>query len=850
MSSNELLLKIKGDSSGGVKAVADTRAAIASLRTSSTANFSAINAATKTPLTGMQNLTNITQVLGASTAALQGPLGGVAGRLGSIGTLAREAGTGIGAAGAAVAAFTVVAGAAVVGLVALGSAIFDLAKSTADYAGKLFDLSAQTNFTVETLSALSLAAKTSGGGIESVASALGIFQSNMVKAAEGNKEAAKTFRDLKIDTTNQEVALRQSMAALFAMGETERQSAEAKKLFGKASKDVLGLIKETNGNLDEAIDRYEKMNLLVSTEAAAAADAFSDSLDLLNEQLAGVGRTIGFAVIPVLNVFFQDMSNGLAGNVSEWATWGSLVRNEVAGVLGIAQALASLAKEGFSIGGFVGLAGQSIANQASLLQRAQGESAAMTVAAMASRASLMSGGPRRTGGGGAGGGGKTARDTALQDAKSEAALVEREALKATEFDIMENKRSLDGQLRDLEEFTRRAIELADQKHDAAIVRINSEQEALDQALAKGSITKKEHDIEDRELTLRNDKARREHDDEENRLLDAKNLKTSEAEIAARKRADDIAEDADQRRLQRIKSNLDRGILLESAAEKQIAKIIDEGFERRKKALEDEENQYATSLERRKDINAELIRLDGDRAFAAEEAARRIRDARDLENSTGVLPGSRALGEEPFVLIPPELLEPPPPPNFDPWKEVFTQLKSIGLDAMGSLAQGIGQMVQNWVLLGTAGPNAVRKMVAGVLAALAAQAAVEALMELARGFAALANPFMAWTAPLHFKAAAMFGLVAAGSAIAGRLIAGNSFQSESGGAGGSGGGGGSSSSPAAKKNLAPRDIDRNNFAVRAPIEETVIFKVKGDAIVDEIVRDFDLNGRTRIIIRNG
>lgn len=847
MSSNELLLRIKGDSSGGTKAVAETRAAIASLRTSSTANFSAISAATKAPLTGFQNLTNITQVLGASTAALQGPLGGVAGRLGSIGTLAREAGTGIGAAGAAVAAFTVVAGAAVVGLVALGSAIFDLAKSTADYAGKLFDLSAQTNFTVETLSALSLAAKTSGGNIDTVASALAIFQVNMVKAAEGNKEAAATFRELKIDTDNQEKALRQAMAALFAMGQTEEQSAKAKELFGKSGRVVLGIIKDTNGNLDEAIEKYTKMNLLVSTEAAAAADAFSDSLDLLNEQLAGVGRTIGFAVIPVLNVFFQDMSNGLAGNVSEWATWGSLVRNEVAGVLGIAQALASLAKEGFSIGGFVGLAGQSIANQASLLQRAQGESAAMTVAAMASRASLMSGGPRRTGGGGAGGGGKTARDTALQDAKTEAALVEREALKATEFDIMENKRSLDGQLRDLEEFTRRAIELADQKHDAAIARINSEQEALDQALAKGSITKKEHDIEDRELTLRNDKARREHDDEENRLLDAKNLKTSEAEIAARKRADDIAEDADQRRIQRIKANLDRGVLLESVAEKQIAKIIDEGFQRRKEALEAEENQYATSLERRKDINAELIRLDGDRTFAAEEAARRIRDARDLENSTGIKTGGD-MGE-PGVLIPPELLEPPPPPNFDPWKDAFAQVKAIGLDAMGSLAQGIGQMVQNWVLLGTAGPNAVRKMVAGVLAALAAQAAVEALMELARGFAALANPFMAWTAPLHFKAAAMFGLVAAGSAIAGRLIAGNSFQSESGGAGGSGGGGGSSSAPAAKKNLAPRDIDRNNFAVRAPIEETVIFRVKGDAIVDEIVRDFDLNGRTRIIIRN-
>ena len=54
----------------------------------------------------------------------------------------------------------------------------------------------------------------------------------------------------------------------------------------------------------------------------------------------------------------------------------------------------------------------------------------------------------------------------------------------------------------------------------------------------------------------------------------------------------------------------------------------------------------------------------------------------------------------------------------------------------AMADGIGSMVQAWVLYGTAGPQAMRKMVASVLAGVAAQSAVLAIFELAKGFAAL------------------------------------------------------------------------------------------------------------------
>jgi methyl-accepting chemotaxis protein len=147
-----------------------------------------------------------------------------------------------------------------------------------DAAGNLFDLSQKTNFSVESLSALKNAAETSGSSIESISTALGIFQKNQEAANQGNKKLSETFQRLNIDTHSNEQGLRDAFKALSDMTEGEQQTALAMEIFGKSGKDVLGVIKETNGNLDEAIAKYKEMGTLISTETAKAADDLGDSL--------------------------------------------------------------------------------------------------------------------------------------------------------------------------------------------------------------------------------------------------------------------------------------------------------------------------------------------------------------------------------------------------------------------------------------------------------------------------------------------------------------------------------------------------------------------------------------------
>lgn len=106
---------------------------------------------------------------------------------------------------------------------------------------------------------------------------------------------------------------------------------------------------------------------------------------------------------------------------------------------------------------------------------------------------------------------------------------------------------------------------------------------------------------------------------------------------------------------------------------------------------------------------------------------------------------------------------------DAWTFLGNQIGGV----INSMIQGVGSLVQSWVLLGNSGGASIRKFTAQVLASLASQAAVSALFELAKGFAMLfINPAEAGA---HFTAAAIFGSIAGVAAIAGRAVAGDSFK---------------------------------------------------------------------------
>lgn len=141
----------------------------------------------------------------------------------------------------------------------------------------------------------------------------------------------------------------------------------------------------------------------------------------------------------------------------------------------------------------------------------------------------------------------------------------------------------------------------------------------------------------------------------------------------------------------------------------------------------------------------------------------------------------------------------------------TALGNLG-DMAGSvlmqIGQGLGSMLEAWVMLGDQADISMKKMVASILAGVAAQAATLAVFHFALGLLALTPWGAAQYGPavLQFTAAAIFAGIAAGTALAGRAIAGNPSSGKS-----SSGRGASSSSRSGSgtntENMNPLPISR-------------------------------------------
>lgn len=892
-----LLFKIRGDAAGATKAASDTRAAIATLKTHVGSDFHAMQTASKSALQSIGDNLNVfisqrIPLIGGAFIRITENLKGLGTTATATGAQLGEAAAGAQAAGAGVAGMAGPIGIAVVAVAALAvgagalvKQLFDLAKGAADFRGKLFDLSQQTGVSVETLSALEVVAKTTGGSIESIAQSLVIFQGKLDDAQDASSETGKKFEELGISTNNTEDAFRDALRVLAAMPEGFHQTNEAAELFGRrGGKQVLAILKELGGDLDGAIAKLKELGVVVSTEDAKAADEFNDQLAILQFQFRAL---LGKEVIPGMLSALKDISQTLKDN------------KEAVQLLG--QAL----------GGIATIIGTAVKGQLIVLQQLweihepivsrvaeayERLSAALNVVlgtvANSSLGSLALGGIGRVGGSGItkegtgdfgggeagalstaahqparekgkGGGGKKKRDTRLQDAIAEAALAEREALLLNAEDVAANKRELDDQLKDIQDFTARALALADDRQDAEIVRINTEQDALDLAFARKLISQREYNAKSRDLTIQNTEANQTNTEERFRLEQTRDRQIAAAEQSARERQLRIAEEADDRAIDRIKARIKEGTLAESEGQQKIAVILAEGFARRVKALQEEDQAYGTSLERRAAITDELIRLDGERTKSAEDAAARIVAAQASEAAADAGAGvggavGGAIGG--LVQAPNEAID-----AFGRLGEKISEVFGLGregaevfggilTDAFSSLAQAVGAAVHAFVLFGGAGIG-LKKFTATLIAEIARMAAVQAVWELAQGLAMLAlnffwpDPKIAASASAHFKAAAVYGGLALIAAAAGRAVAGGSFAQEGAGGGGSGGGGGRGSAGGGGTSGGPAvtDIDRRSVQRPEPVVNVLEFRVRGDAVVDAFTQDYDLNGRTRIKI---
>lgn len=765
-------------------------------------------------------------------------VGKFTGELGTLDAQALATGGGLSSLAGPVAALA--AGLAITTAVAvsLTEKLFSLAEATAEFDSKIHDAAQRAGTSAETMSALKYAADTSGSSLEKVAGSVAKFSTLLGQAENGNKKAETTLKQYGITAKETDGALAQAVKTIASMTSTTQQSAAAAALFRDRTGEILPVIKSFDGNLPALMDKLGKMGLLLSQTDADAADAFGDQMDTLKLQLGGVERTIGSAVIPALLELSTTFSNFLTSNQAEVAAWaaaiGAYTTDVVHGIESVSSAVGSAFGYINSLlssnsGAWFNWKNAIITSVLNLLGplglvinalREIGSYTGGTGEQYGPFAADMNKGGYKPppisrgggGGGGKGGGGKAGQDPEIKDLQDRVQLQEGilSSLKKTYSDTMGDIRRELKETDDYGLFSQKAQD-AQKAFIDGVVKAREELLTLSDTLAgkKGEtdtelqvrLQKQWETVREYSALIRKDIENDTHAqvDAQKKLLDelAKFAEQNSKEIhdtlvrnaydelaAAQDSYQQIAESDGATQKQReaaynelmdvVSRNVgflvgENNALFENAkieldkwrAEKdaEIQKtILDE--DQRKGALETVNNEYDRRLKVIKDIHDEEDKkIGGAGSVPAKEA-----DPGFLGTLAGGLSqGAKAINSMGHVV------------------QTFGQM-AVGV--FNQVGDAFGSMVANWVLYGNQGGNTFRKMAAQILASVAQQAATLAIMSLA--YAALATTgvgaiLLGGTPAQFLAAAAMFGAVAVTAAVAGRLVAGNAFQQQTGSA---------------------------------------------------------------------
>lgn len=231
-------------------------------------------------------------------------LTGVAGKIGA-------AAKGIGTA------FTV-AGGAIVGV--LGAMIFKVV----DTGESLSKLSKQTGISVETLSALRLAAETNETSLEGIATGMKKLSLAMVEADDKGSKAAFMFKYLNIDARDSHGVMRDmsevmlDVADKFAgMEDGAEKNTIAMQLFGKSGLDLIPMLNTGSKAIKEQMEEAKKLGLVMSKEAAEGADEFGDKVTTLKLALKASTEHLVLSLMPTLT-HLVDKIKDVIGKVTAW----------------------------------------------------------------------------------------------------------------------------------------------------------------------------------------------------------------------------------------------------------------------------------------------------------------------------------------------------------------------------------------------------------------------------------------------------------------------------------------------------------------------------------------------------
>lgn len=701
--------------------------------------------------------------------------------------------------------------------ISFGTTLFNLAKQSADFGSAIHDARDQTGLSAESLSSLKLAADQSGSSLEEITGSVSKFSKLIGSAAEGSKQAKDSLIRLGLDPKQAINDLDGSLATVFKRIADAQNPIVATKLateaFGKAGASIIPTIKSFDGDMAGLIKRAKELGVTLNDDAADASDEFGDSLDTLKASASGVANTFAREFMPQITNAMKEITRVIVENKDTFIKWGE----EIAKVL---------TKLGELYDWFNSGKGQYVleAIRSAAAYGTGNYTAGVYIAPPVIPEKQKSVADIRK-----------SDDTNNKDNKillsdPDAEKKNQDELKKRLAEFGEYNKSLLEQQRQRFETAQKLwqdqldkgqISFEDYKKnllDNIDEFAKASRALLEQGFNLDSQGKSGQALENARISYANalakfnDEILRQKEEIEKKQLEVQKRATEERiklsedeanraiEINRAKAQTDLAQKEEEHRL---------GITSEVQYQEAIAQIKLQDLEFEKKRLKEVLNNADLEAEKKAEITQKIALLDEKltqqqlenskkraEAVKQEQSAQegfietlRRRQAAEGEEGEGSGTPSDSAGDSGVIF---ETILGGFGTSVEQMQEpvnVLNQLGQMLSETFNQVASAVGSAVKSFVLFGSAG-GGFKKFAAEVLASIAQMAVVQAIFELAQGFAMLALAYFGYpgagaSATQHFIAAGVFGAIAGVAAVAGRVVAGDSFKQQTGQATGQG-----------------------------------------------------------------
>ena len=211
-------------------------------------------------------------------------------------------------------------------LAAAGTALFAIAKSTANYGDELFKTSQKVGIQVEALAGLQHAAKLADVDNRQLQIGLQALSRAMVDSAQGTGEGHEAFQRIGVSATDASGKLKPMQDVFLEISDVFNRTADgagktevAMKLLGKSGVDLIPLMNGGKASIHELMAEAERLGIVMSEKDARAAEEFNDSITRLEAQAKGFSVTIGTHMLGPLTELMSVMNDLGSGPIADAA---------------------------------------------------------------------------------------------------------------------------------------------------------------------------------------------------------------------------------------------------------------------------------------------------------------------------------------------------------------------------------------------------------------------------------------------------------------------------------------------------------------------------------------------------